>query len=142
MSRWIDVLVVEDNDADVELMQVILEDEALPYRLHVAPDGEAALNFLRQGAPVPQLVILDFNMPRLSGLDVLRALREEGLHAPTVVMFTSSEAEQDRQGALDLGAAAYVVKPVSFDAFSQALMDILHRYASAVHQSGSRAPTS
>ncbi len=134
MSGRTDILLVEDNDADVELIQVIIEDEALPYRLHVAPDGEAALAFLRNSDPVPSLVLLDFNMPRLSGLEVLRVIHEEGLQRPVVVMFTSSEADQDRQGALELGAAAYIVKPVSFDQFCRVVTDIFHEYAPVQHE--------
>lgn len=129
MTSHVDVLIVEDNEADVELMRVTIEDHALPYRLHVAQDGEEALAFLHGGATVPQLVLLDFNMPRLGGLEVLQALHEAGPWPLAVVMFTSSEAEQDRQAALALGAAAYIVKPVLFEQYCQVVTNILHTYA-------------
>ena len=131
MSDLVDVLVVEDNAADVELIQVIIKDYALPYRLHVAEDGEAALAFLRNSTPAPRLMLLDFNMPRLSGPEVLRTIHKEKLPSPVVVMFTSSQAAHDRQAALDLGAAAYVVKPILFDDFCRTVMQIFQEHAPA-----------
>ncbi|MFB9990522.1 response regulator [Deinococcus oregonensis] len=127
MNARADVLVVEDNPADVELMRVTLEDLALPHQLDWVPDGEAALAYLRQ--ITPQLVLLDLNMPRLGGLEVLEALREERLDGAVVVVFSSSAAEQDRQAALALGAAAHIIKPVSFDAFSEVFAQVLRTYA-------------
>ncbi|MDB5046122.1 MAG: response regulator receiver protein [Deinococcus sp.] len=126
MSLPPDVLVVEDNPADVELMLITLEEFALPHRLHFVPDGEAALTYLR--GTLPRLLLLDLNLPRVSGLEVLEALRREGLPVP-VVVFTSSAAQQDQQDALSRGAAAHVVKPMSFGAFSQMFADLLRTHA-------------
>ncbi|WP_240741062.1 response regulator [Deinococcus sp. Arct2-2] len=122
-----DVLVVEDNPADIELMRVTLEDLALPHHLDWVPDGEAALAYLRSFTP--RLVLLDLNMPRLGGLEVLHAVRDERLGEFVVVVFSSSAAEQDRQAALALGAAAHVVKPASFDAFCEVFAEVLLTYA-------------
>lgn len=129
----LDVLMVEDNPADVELVRAVVEDCGLTHRLHFVRDGEEALAFVRrQGqhgqAPVPQLMVLDLNMPRVSGLEVLAALREEEGQVPAVV-FTSSGDEGDRQRALALGATAYLVKPLRFAEFCEAVTDLLSRYA-------------
>lgn len=127
MSGAVDVLVVEDNPADVELMHITLEELALPHRLQVVTDGESALTAVRRCTP--RLLLLDLNMPRLGGLEVLAALRHERPGAPVVVVFSSSAAEQDQQAALALGAAAYVVKPASFAEFSHRFADVLRTYA-------------
>jgi CheY-like chemotaxis protein len=122
---WAEVLIAEDNLADVELMRVAVEDCGTSHPLRFVRDGEEALDVLRRGGPAPCLVILDLNMPRLGGLEVLAALRAGGLQAPPVVIFTSSGDDGDRQRALDLGAAAYLVKPVQFSDFCEVITRLL-----------------
>ncbi|GAA5513161.1 response regulator rcp1 [Deinococcus carri] len=120
-----EVLIAEDNPADIELVLAAVEDCGLPHRLHFVRDGVEALAFLRGGPP--RLLILDLNMPRLGGLEVLAALRAEGLTVPTVI-FTSSGDAGDRQRALDLGAAAYLLKPVKFSEFCRAVTGLLEEH--------------
>lgn len=124
----VEVLLVEDNPADVELIRVAVSDAGLPHRLHVVPDGEAALAYLRAAERPPLLLLLDINMPRLGGLGVLQALRAEG-RVIRAVTFSSSDAEQDRLGALAWGAEAHVVKPVSFESFTRVIVEVLREYA-------------
>lgn len=124
----VEVLLVEDNPADVELIHVAVSDAGLPHRLLVVPDGESALAYLRAAERPPQLLLLDINMPRLGGLGVLQALRDEG-RVIRAVTFSSSEAERDRLEALAWGAEAHVVKPVSFEAFTRVIVEVLREYA-------------
>ncbi|EYB69568.1 response regulator receiver protein [Deinococcus phoenicis] len=132
MNRSGHVLIVEDNPADVELVRASVEDCGLLHHLHFVRDGEEALLFLRReglhaDAPQPRLVILDLNMPRLSGLEVLAALRAERLEVPAVI-FTSSGDDGDRRRALALGAAAYLMKPVRFAEFCRVITALLQEH--------------
>ncbi|ABF46389.1 response regulator [Deinococcus geothermalis] len=127
-----DILIIEDNSADVELVRVAVEECGLAHRLHFVRDGAEALLFLRRhgpyaAAPAPRLMILDLNMPRLGGLEVLAALRGGGPNIPAVI-FTSSGDETDRQRALDLGAAAYLTKPMKFAEFCQTFTRLLEEH--------------
>jgi two-component system response regulator len=122
----VDILIVEDNIYDAELMVRALTKRGLANQLYVVEDGEAALDFLfgrgqfhdRQGANRPRVVFLDLKLPKLNGLEVLRAIRAEGqLRTLPVVIVTSSAEDPDIQAAYALGANSYVVKPVIFDEF-------------------------
>jgi CheY-like chemotaxis protein len=108
------ILLVEDSPADVRLTREALADAAEATELHVAPDGDAALSFLRQeGGPRPDLVLLDLNLPGKDGRELLAELRADAnLHPIPVVVLTTSGAEEDIQRAYDLAATAYVTKPV------------------------------
>jgi two-component system response regulator len=120
-----DILLVEDNSADVELTLRAFKSNRLSNKIHVARDGVEALEFLfgDEGA-ANQLcvVLLDVKMPRMDGLEVLRRMRLDGRtrHLP-VVMMTSSSEESDRVASYDLGANSYIVKPVDFDNFTEAV---------------------
>ena len=126
----IDVLVVDDNPGDVCLIEEALKEGVLTSRLHTAKDGEEALAFLRQegpftNAPRPQLVLLDLNMPKLGGLEVLRAIKGSPLWKtiPTVIL-TSSMADRDIQGCYEAQANAYLVKPGDLEAYSKLINSI------------------
>ena len=114
MSR---ILLVEDNAGDAQLMRIALA-EALPAaRLTVAGDGEQALTTLHQAGPF-ELVLLDLNLPRLSGHEVLATLRgdeDPALRRQPVVVLTSSEAEADVERSYDLGASSHIRKPAGLD---------------------------
>lgn len=125
----IEILLAEDNPGDVKLTQKALEKGKIQNTLHVVNDGVEAMTFLRQegeyaDAPRPDLFLLDLNMPRMGGREVLEALdEEESLGRIPVVILTSSEAEQDIIDSYDRHANAYLTKPVNFEGF----VDIIHR---------------
>lgn len=115
----LNILLVDDNPADVYLTKLALRDEGLCKNLRVVEYGEHALAFLRReglygDAFLPDLVILDLNLPRMSGLAVLAAMKADPVLRPIpVVVFSTSSAEQDRRQAYGLGAAYYLTKPNS-----------------------------
>ena len=117
------VLLVEDNDADVRLTREALREAGENVRLSAVGDGEQALAFLRKqkgfaDAPRPDLVLLDLNLPRKNGLEVLEELRADPAVASIpVIMLTSSSARSDIDAAYAAGANAFVVKPHELDAF-------------------------
>ncbi len=121
--RVLDLLLVEDSRTDVELAEEALDAAGVETELHVASDGEAALAFLRrepphQAAPRPDLVLLDLNMPRKDGREVLREMKQdERLRSIPVLVLTTSAAQEDIAEAYASGANAYIRKPVHFDDF-------------------------
>jgi DNA-binding response OmpR family regulator len=124
----IEILLVEDNPGDVRLTQEGLAQARMHNRLWVANDGETALRMLRQedpheDVPMPDLVLLDLNLPGLGGLDVLRAMRDDDvLRMVPVVVLSSSEADRDVVASYDLRANCYVTKPVDYARF----VDVVH----------------
>jgi two-component system response regulator len=119
------ILLVEDSPDDVMLTQRALRKNNIGNRIIVAADGEQAVNYLlpAHGKPlVPELILLDINLPKLSGLDVLRAIRgDERTRYLSVVVLTTSNEEQDIVSSYDFGANSYVRKPVEFDSFLEAV---------------------
>ncbi|GGS65651.1 two-component system response regulator [Planobispora rosea] len=121
--RWIDVLLVEDDPGDVLLTREAFELNKVKNKLHVVNDGEQAMAFLRkeegyEDAPTPDLVLLDLNLPRKDGREVLQDIKsDENLRRIPVVVLTTSEAEEDILRSYNLHANAYVSKPVDFDQF-------------------------
>ena len=122
-----DILVVEDDPCDAELILEALGQEGLASRVALARDGEEALDYLhrrgtfdgRPGGP-PVVVVLDLKLPKVTGLEVLAAIRgDDRLRHQPVVVFTSSREKRDLAEAYRLGANAYVVKPMEFGAFSR-----------------------
>lgn len=123
------ILLVEDNDDDVELTRKAFEKSNIFNQLVVVRDGQEALDYLfvagayraRDPAVIPQVVLLDLNLPKLNGLEVLRRLRgEERTRRLPVVILTTSNEERDIIGSYDLGANSYVRKPVDFAQFTEA----------------------
>jgi len=126
----VDVLLVEDDEGDVLMTREAFEYYKIGNRLHVVTDGEQALQFVRQAgpfadAPRPGLILLDVNLPRLSGLEVLDELKRDPELLPIpVVMLTTSRAEEDILRSYKLHANAYVTKPVDFESFIDAVRQI------------------
>ncbi|EMA14300.1 response regulator [Haloarcula marismortui] len=122
-GRPVEILLAEDNPGDVKLTKKALEKGKVLNNLHVVNDGVEALSFLRQegeydDAPRPDLLLLDLNMPRKGGQEVLEEMKDdESLRRIPVVVLTSSEAEEDIIESYDLHANAYLTKPVDFDGF-------------------------
>jgi two-component system, chemotaxis family, response regulator Rcp1 len=123
MGRPIDILLVEDNPGDVDLAREGLEEGKVRNQLHVVGDGEAALAFLRRQAPYadaprPDVILLDLNLPRKDGREVLAEIKaDEELKLIPVVVLTTSEAEQDIVRSYKLHANCYVTKPLDLDQF-------------------------
>lgn len=118
----IEILLVEDNPADVRLTVEALKDAKVRNQLHVAHDGAEALALLRDLAPRkvprPDLILLDLNLPRKDGREVLAEIkRDEALRPIPVVVLTTSQADQDIRRCYDLGANAFITKPVDIDQF-------------------------
>jgi CheY-like chemotaxis protein len=128
--RKVEILLVEDNPGDVKLTQKAFENAALRNDLNVVTDGQEALDYLYQrgeyaDAPRPDLVLLDLNLPRKNGDEVLEEIKDDDeLRRIPVVILTSSEAEEDIVETYDLHANAYLTKPVSFDGFKDIVTQI------------------
>jgi two-component system response regulator len=130
MARPIEVLLVEDDPGDVVLTKEAFADNKVGNNLHVVSDGEEALRFLRQEgefaeSPRPDLILLDLNLPRKDGREVLEEVKEDPeLRRIPVVILTTSEAEEDILRSYHLHANAYVAKPVDFDQFIKVVRHI------------------
>jgi two-component system, chemotaxis family, response regulator Rcp1 len=124
----LDILLVEDNPGDVRLTQEALKQWNRPTRLRVASDGVEALDMLNgnaNGTGLPDIILLDLNLPRLSGREVLREIKASALlrRIPVIVLSTS-ESDDDVLAAYALHANCYVVKPASLDSYLEALLGI------------------
>jgi len=126
------ILIVEDNPADVRLIREALKMMDPPVNIHVAHDGEQALQFLRrQGphtrAPAPALVFLDLNLPRANARELLREMKgDEQLRPIAVVVLTTSDVDTDVRDAYRLHANCYVRKPADLDSFLSAVRTTAH----------------
>ena len=128
VGKPIDILLVEDNPGDVRLTELALKENKIANNLHVAVDGIEAMKFLyRQDeyvdAPEPDVILLDLNLPRKDGREVLAEVKENDRlrHIPVVIL-TTSKAESDVLRSYDLQASCYVTKPIDFDEF----MNVMH----------------
>ena len=142
----IEVLLVEDDPGDVVLITEAFEHNKVNNRLHVVADGVEAIQFLRREAPYeraaePDLVLLDLNLPRKDGREVLAEVKEDPtLRRIPVVVLTTSKAEEDVLRSYDLHANAYVTKPVDFDRFIEVVRQIDEFFVSVVKLPGRRGP--
>jgi CheY-like chemotaxis protein len=138
LPRRIEILMVEDSPSDVLLTREALRGSKLVNELHVVEDGEEAMAFLRRqgsfaGAPRPDLVLLDWNLPRKTGKEVLEEVKsDEDLKLIPVVILTSSKAEVDVLKAYGLHANAYITKPVGFESFVELVGSVSHFWFSVV----------
>jgi CheY-like chemotaxis protein len=129
-ERQIEVLLVEDDPGDVMMTREAFHDYKLNNELHVVSDGAEAMAFLRQegeyvGRPRPDLVLLDLNLPRMDGRQVLEAIKSDPeLASIPVVVLTTSENEDDVLRSYSLHANAYVTKPVDFQRFIEVVRQI------------------
>jgi CheY-like chemotaxis protein len=136
--RPIEVLLVEDDPGDILLTKEAFEDNKVRNNLHVVSDGEEAIAFLRrQGpyaqAPRPDLVLLDLNLPRKDGREVLQEVKADPeLRSIPIVVLTTSEADEDIVRSYRLHANAYVTKPVDFKRFIEVVRQIDHFFVTIV----------
>lgn len=129
----IDILLVEDDPHDAELTIRAIKKHNLVNPIHVVEDGAEALDFIfcrgtyaeRNFSRPPKVILLDLKLPKVSGLEVLKAIKsDERLRAIPVVVVTSSKEDPDIKAAYSLGANSYVVKPVDFDVFIDAMSNL------------------
>ncbi len=129
-NQVLKILLVEDNPGDVRLTMEALKDADVPNRLSVVRDGVEAMEFLRRqgqyvAAPRPDLILLDLNLPRKDGRQVLKEIKaDDMLKRIPVVVLTTSRAEEDILKAYDLNANCYITKPVDLDQFTQVMRAI------------------
>lgn len=129
-GQLVEILLVEDNAGDVRLTREALKEGRIRNRLHVVSDGEHALRFLRRqdeyaDAPRPDLILLDLNLPRLDGREVLTDIKNDPrLKQIPVVVLTSSRAEKDLLSAYDQHANCFITKPVGFEDFMEVVRSI------------------
>jgi len=131
-SRPIEVLLVEDNPADVRLTQEAFKEGRVTNHLNVVHDGVEAMEFLRrhgpyEGSPRPDLILLDLNLPKKSGREVLEEIKADPvLRRIPVMILSTSRADQDLQKAYNLHANCYITKPVDLDQFLNVVRSIEH----------------
>lgn len=132
MNKSAALLLAEDNPVDVLMTKEALEDAGLVFKLHVAEDGEEALDYLRQNCPTtnsnthcPNLILLDINLPKKNGKEVLAEIKQhpDTRHIP-VVMLTTSDDERDVNQCYSLCASCYITKPVDHEKFMKAVQCI------------------
>lgn len=132
------ILLVEDNPADVVLIKQAFSEVEIPHQLSVCRDGQEGLEYLRkensfQNAETPDLVLLDINMPRLNGLELLEIIKTDDIMGVIpVVILTTSESEEDILKSYQLHVSSYIRKPVEFSEFLSAIQQIQEYWFSIV----------
>ncbi len=130
MPRPIQILLVEDNPGDVRLTMEALKESPFPSTLHVAKDGAEALEYLRT-RPLPDLILLDLNLPRRSGREVLMEVKSDPqLRRIPVMVLSTSRSEADVQFSYDNHANCYIQKPMDLDQFFDTVRSIEHFWCS------------
>lgn len=126
----VDILIIEDSPTDALICREALLESRIPFAIHLVEDGEAAMAFLHgegeySDAPRPGLILLDLNLPRKNGIEVLREVKtDETLRSIPVVILSTSKAEEDVVNSYGLYANCYVMKPVGFSDFSSVIRSI------------------
>ena len=133
-ENTIEIILVEDKPADVEMTLDALKEGNLANKVHVLRDGAAALSYIINNVDCrpgkadelhPKLILLDLKLPKVDGMEVLRRIRsDERTKSVPVVILTSSNEERDKIEGYKLGVNSYIVKPVDFDNFAKAVRDI------------------
>ena len=129
-SKIIEILLVEDNPGDVRLTREALKDCKMFSNLHVVNDGEEAIAFLRkeksyENSPRPDLILLDLNLPKKSGREVLEEIKADpNLKRIPIVVLTTSESEDDIQRVYNLNANCFITKPVDLEQFTKVVRSI------------------
>jgi CheY-like chemotaxis protein len=128
--QHVEILVIEDNPADVRLIEEALKEGKFDNHLHVAEDGVEALQYLRREGPYvnagkPDLILLDLNLPKMDGREVLARIKsDESLKNIPVVVLTTSKAEDDIMKTYNLHANCFITKPVGIDQFIKVVREI------------------
>ena len=124
-NQAIKILLIEDNPGDIELVRTGFEDARVVNQLQIIEDGQVAFDFIVAGIDMPDIILLDINLPKVSGFEILAAIRthEHSKHIP-VIMLTSSEADEDIVKSYSHNANSYVTKPVDFEKFLYAIRSL------------------
>jgi two-component system, chemotaxis family, response regulator Rcp1 len=139
LSNKVEILLVEDNPGDTVLFIESLETSHQHAHLNTVEDGEEAVNFLHQQgrykyAPRPRLIILDLNLPKLNGREVLQEIRNDSdFDSIPVIILTTSKSDKDMSEAYHLHANCYIVKPVDLKQFMNVLKEIIHFWLNIVY---------
>lgn len=137
-GRPAEILLVEDSDDDVELTKLGFKRAKFAVRLHHVANGEECMSFLRKegpyaGVPTPDLILLDLNMPRMDGNEVMAEInRDEALNHLPIVVLTSSKAEEDILRSYKLRCSSYLVKPINFEGFATMIQSLTNYWFTLV----------
>lgn len=137
--KGVEILLIEDNPGDIRLTREALDHGGIPCRVNVVGDGDVAMDFLYQrdrygDAPTPDMIILDLNLPRRSGLEVLAEIKgDPSLQSIPVIVFTSSTSEKEINRSYELHANCFIAKPVGLDRFTEVVQSIERFWLSIVH---------
>ena len=137
-TKPLEILLVEDNKGDIGLITEFFSDAKVITNIHIAEDGEEAIHFLCDkdqflGSSLPDIIILDWNLPKKDGSEVLKEIKENNnLKNIPVIILTTSSAEKDMVRAYDRHANAYIVKPLDFDEFMKVIGSIQNFWFKAV----------
>ncbi len=129
-GRPVEILLVEDNEGDIGLVEEVFEEDRINNNLSITEDGEEAMEFLKregkyENAPRPDLILLDLNLPKKDGREVLKEIKaDDNLRKIPVVVLTTSKAEKDIVKSYDLHANSYITKPVDFNQFIKVIRSI------------------
>ncbi|HLF47671.1 MAG TPA: response regulator [Chitinophagaceae bacterium] len=130
MAKYVHILLVEDNEGDIVLAKEALQDARIINQVSVSRDGDEALDFLfhkgnYSNSEIPDLVLLDINMPRVNGFEVLTTMKnDESLKSIPVVMLTTSSSEKDIKFAYEHHANCYITKPVDMEKFIEVVRKV------------------
>ncbi len=133
MTNLVNILLIEDDEVDIMNVQRAFRKNNISNPLFIARDGLEGFDILRGGSsqgaiPNPKVILLDINMPKMGGIEFLTALRKDPeLRSLSVFVMTTSNEESDKIAAYDLNVAGYILKPLSFEGFTQAI-SILNHY--------------
>jgi CheY-like chemotaxis protein len=130
IGKPVEILLVEDNECDIGLIEKVLRETKIRNNLHIVKDGEEAIRFIHHegkfsGFKTPDIILLDLNLPKKDGCEVLRDIKgDRNLQRIPVLVLTASDAETDILKAYDLHANAYITKPLEFDQFINVVKSI------------------
>lgn len=123
--KSVDVLLIEDNPGDAVLFRQVLAESGMNVKVHLATDGQQALQMLKEPGFEPSLIVLDLNIPKISGLSLL----QRWFFLTPVVVFSSTTNEHEKQRALALGARDFVSKPSDLGAFTESVCGMVRKWA-------------
>jgi CheY-like chemotaxis protein len=127
MTNLVNILLVEDDEVDIMNVQRAFKKNNISNPLKIARNGLEALEILKSNNPIPKIILLDINMPKMGGIEFLGEIRKHSeFRAISVFVMTTSNEESDKIAAYDLNVAGYILKPLSFEGFTSAVAILNH----------------